>query len=237
MKTLSKILIGASILAVGAGGVAYARGPMGGCGPMGGPQMGGPQMGGPQMGGPQMGGPMMKGAMLEQMFKKLDANGDGAVTREEAVKLVDERFAAIDANKDGVVDKTEVESWIGRRAPAQAVDGFLKRHDLDGDGKVTKAEFEKPFGKIFAVFDRNDDGKVTLDEARQAGPMAMGFAGPGRGGHGMGRHHGGWGMSGPGMGWMQPGAGPMAGPMGGPMGGPQDPAAQPPAPVPPAPAK
>lgn len=200
MKTLSKILIGASLLAVGAGGVAYARGPMAGCGPMGGP---------------------MKGAMVEQMFQKLDADKNGAVTREEAMKLVDERFAKIDADKSGVIDKAEVETWIGRRAPAEAVQAFLDRHDLDGDGKVTKAEFEKPFAKIFAVFDRNDDGKVTLEEARRAGPMGMG--GMGFGGRHHGWHHGGPGMGGHGpMGGGMMGGGMMGGPQGGPMGGPMN---------------
>jgi hypothetical protein len=60
MKTLTKILIGASVLAVAAGGVAYARGPMG--------------CGGPGM-GQGRGGMMMQG-----MF---DRNDDVKVTREE----------------------------------------------------------------------------------------------------------------------------------------------------------
>ncbi|MCE1235120.1 MAG: EF-hand domain-containing protein [Hyphomicrobiales bacterium] len=216
MKTLSKILIGASLLAVTAGGVAWARGPMQGCGAWGGPMMGGP-MGGP-MAGPMMGGPMggpMKDAMIEKIFAALDANKDGVVTLDEAMKLVDERFDKIDANHDGVIDKAEVETWIGRRAPETMVKAFLDRHDLDGDGKITKAEFEKPFKKRFALYDRNDDGKVTMEEAKLAGPMGgmgMGFHGPRHGGHR------GWGMMGPGAGWNMDGFGPMAGPMGGQMG-------------------
>lgn len=194
MKTLTKILIGTGALVVAAGGVAYARGPMG---------CGGPGMG---MG---MDGP---GPMMQRMFDRVDADKDGAVTLKEIVAEADARFDRIDADKNGVIDKAEVESWVGRFAPPQAAAFFLAKHDLDGDGKITKAEWENPVKKRFAIFDRNDDGKVTRDEMQLAAPMrghgrhhaAMGgWGGPGMGGPGMGMGGPGMGMGGPG--WNQPG--------------------------------
>ncbi len=182
MKTLTKILIGASVLAIGAGGVAYARGPMG-------------------CGGPGMGPGFGRAAMMERMFTRFDANKDGTVTLEEFLAGAGTRFTEIDADKSGVVEKTEVETWFGRFAPPQAAAHFLGRHDIDGDGKVTKAEFENPLKKRFALFDRNDDGKVNHEELALAGPMGGGM----RGGWG-GQQGGGWG--GPGQGW---GAGPGMG--------------------------
>jgi hypothetical protein len=194
MKTLTKILIGASVLAVTVGGVAYARGPMG--------------CGGPGM-GQGRGGMMMQG-----MFDRFDTDKNGTVTVEEVLKTVDARFDQVDTDKNGTVDKAEAEGFFGKFAPPQAAQWFLARHDLDGDGKVTKAEFENPMKKRFALFDRNDDGKVTREELALAGPM-MG-RGMGRGPMGGGWHHGpmgGWG-GGPGWqygpGWGPPGAPPQA---------------------------
>ena len=175
MKTLTKILIGAGALAVAATGAAYARGPMG-------------------CDGPGMGG----GRMMQRMFERFDENKDGVVSLEEVLKTADARFDQIDADKNGVVDKTEIDGFFAKFAPPQAAQHFLARHDLDGDGKVTKAEFENPMKKRFALFDRNDDGKVTREELALAGPMR----GPGMRGHGWHGPMGGWG--GPGWGQQPP---------------------------------
>ncbi len=220
MKTLTKTLLAAAALATVAGGYAIAQGMpgpgmggmggmngMAGMGAMPGPMMNG-QMPGP-MGGKMMGRPGDPAAMIDRIFEYLDADKNGVVTLEEAIAKVDARFDEIDANKDGAIDRAEATNWIGRRAPAQMVDHFMGVHDLDGDGKVTKAEWEKPFKKRFALYDRNDDGKITKEEAALAMPP-MGFGHHRHGGHG--HHWGRWGgnagdgqwgqwgmMSGPGM--------------------------------------
>lgn len=100
---------------------------------------------------------------VERMFDMLDADHDGVVTVAEALKRVDDLFDAIDQNKDGALDKSEFDTWFGRANP-EAARFFLVLYDIDGDGKVTRAEFESPEKKRFALFDRNDDGKVTPQE-------------------------------------------------------------------------
>ncbi|TBW40960.1 hypothetical protein EYW49_02045 [Siculibacillus lacustris] len=205
MKTWTKALIGVAALAVTAAGVAHARGPMGACGnpdTMGYGPAWGDHAGGPGMKG-GMAGPHGWGhaQMVDRMFDKLDTDKDGAVTLAEAMAFVDARFDKIDTNHDGVIDRAEIDSWVGRRAP-KAAEHFLAQHDLDGDGKVTKAEFEKPAKKLFALFDRNDDGKVTKDELEKAhAAMPHGPMGPGHGG-----------MMPGGMPWMSPGDAPAAPP-------------------------
>lgn len=141
---------------------------------------------------------------VERMFDRFDTNSDGTVTTEEALSRPLARFADVDADKNGTIDKAELESWMGRRS-ADRADAMIRRFDIDGDGKVTKAEAEKPFLKRFAVFDKNDDGKVTKDEARDAAPAwgmheRMRDRHDGGSHHGRGRHdgpHGGPGMMNP----------------------------------------
>ena len=61
---------------------------------------------------------------------------------------------------------------------------MLKRLDTDQDGKISRAEFDKPMKKRFALLDLNDDGKVTKDEFALAHPDKSLH------GHRHGRHHG-----------------------------------------------
>ena len=110
---------------------------------------------------------------IEQVFEMLDADRDGIVTLAEALKGVGQHFDVVDQNKDGSLDKAEFESWFGRANP-DAARFFQSLYDLDGDGKVTRAEFENPVKKRFALFDRNDDGKVTPEELRYARMLMMG---------------------------------------------------------------
>lgn len=110
---------------------------------------------------------------IEQVFEMLDGDHDGVVTLAEALKGIGQHFDMVDQNKDGTLDAGEFESWFGRANP-EAAQFFLSLYDIDGDGKVTRAEFENPVKKRFALFDRNDDGKVTPDELRFARMLMSG---------------------------------------------------------------
>ncbi|AQW29745.1 EF-hand domain-containing protein [Ralstonia syzygii subsp. celebesensis] len=110
-------------------------------------------------------------------FKKLDTNGDGTVSRDEAKghRWLEEHFDEIDTNHDGQISKDELAAWhkthAGEmRGKMQArLDAKFKAADKNGDGALTQEEMQAGLPKLakhFDEIDANHDGKVTEDEIR-----------------------------------------------------------------------
>ncbi len=82
-----------------------------------GDQPGGPRPEGdgprPGAGGP--GGPGRPGFNPEEMWKRLDQNGDGGISKDEAPEFLKGNFDETDANKDGKLDREEMRSAAERR--------------------------------------------------------------------------------------------------------------------------
>ena len=98
---------------------------------------GGPPPGGPQ-GGPPGGGDVR--ARFDEAFKKMDANGDGKISKEEWVeyrkKEAEEQFSKLDANNAGSIDKAQIEEGMRRL-----------RGQMQGSGGRGGAEgFRRPEG-------------------------------------------------------------------------------------------
>jgi hypothetical protein len=100
-------------------------------------------------------------------FRAADANGDGKLSLEEARKFEHKRvFDLIDYDQNGSISLQEALDI----APGSNR-GKFKEYDLNGDGKVSLAEFEKVQTKKgyvkqrFEAADRDGDGFVTLKEA------------------------------------------------------------------------
>jgi Ca2+-binding EF-hand superfamily protein len=102
------------------------------------------------------------------IFRKIDTNHDGLISKDEAAAARQQLFSRFDRNGDGVIDKDEIASARDAiKTRAEAADARLRnsmqRMDTSGDGKVSADEFRADMA-FFDLADRNGDGKISPDE-------------------------------------------------------------------------
>jgi Ca2+-binding EF-hand superfamily protein len=123
------------------------------------------------------------GRMGERMLGRIDTNGDGMISKAENRAAAEARFARMDANGDGTIGADERGKGMGkwkrgggrggeegaRRDGPRPMDGGMKA-DANGDGVITRAEFDAQNAARFAAMDANKDGKLDKSELPQRGP-------------------------------------------------------------------
>lgn len=127
---------------------------------------------------------------MELVFKALDVDGNGALSKEELSKAAD-ALAKLDRNGDGSVSREEAmpprpgqpgqPQPGGRPEPGQML-AYMMRQDTNGDKAISKEEAGERLKENFEKIDRNGDGKLDETELKQMLERVQGAAAnfPGR---------------------------------------------------------
>jgi Ca2+-binding EF-hand superfamily protein len=101
-------------------------------------------------------------------LQKADADSSGDVTFEEFAAAMKTRLGDADTDKDGKMTVSEIAAAIEKMRAERMARRIVERFDTDGDGMLTAAEIEARQKKMFALLDRNDDGRITANEMQRA---------------------------------------------------------------------
>jgi Ca2+-binding EF-hand superfamily protein len=109
----------------------------------------------------------------EDMFKRMDVNGDKKVTSAEHAQFAETMFKQSDSDGSGKVSAAECEAAQAAHDKNMKIDkkataAHLRLVDTDGDGQISASEnsaFEKT---SFARADKNNDGVLSEDEFEAA---------------------------------------------------------------------
>ncbi len=115
------------------------------------------------------------GGMHGSGMARLDANGDGRISRDELGKMprLAEKFSQMDGNKDGYLVRSEMQAYHERMRPQRAAemqkrfDERFKGADLNKDGKLSKIEVGEKMprmAKSFSWMDEDRDGFLSRKE-------------------------------------------------------------------------
>jgi hypothetical protein len=105
----------------------------------------GMMQGGAMYGGMMFDGPMY-GYMESRMFKDVDTNGDGSISRAEFDAFHAKRFKEMDANGDGKITLDEMKAEHKKILEKARNDRF-DAMDTNHDGKVTREEMNAAMDK------------------------------------------------------------------------------------------
>ena len=119
------------------------------------------------------GGGMMGGLGGMQSLDLADADSNGEITFDEFKKAAGDRFILADVSKDGKVTVEEMAAAIEKMRAEHMAKRMIERFDSDGDGSVTLAEIDNGQKEIYALLDRNDDGKLVKEEMPRRGDVGQ----------------------------------------------------------------
>jgi Ca2+-binding EF-hand superfamily protein len=104
--------------------------------------------------------------LAKEWFLEHDRNHDGYITLDEAMGYEAKRFQRMDSERAGRLREDQYCAGIPttNTAEIQRCQDRFAKIDADGDAYITLDEVQAYYGAILKAADRNQDGKVSLDE-------------------------------------------------------------------------
>lgn len=100
---------------------------------------------------------------VRNLLTESDANGDGKVTRKEFDAHRADIFARLDRNGNNVVSEEDAPRVrVAKRKFTEKLEQVLATADKNGDGKLSRVEWDNPERDIFALIDQDEDGIIIL---------------------------------------------------------------------------
>lgn len=103
--------------------------------------------------------------------QRADTNHDGMVSREEFLAARAAQFDRFDGNHDGYLDSADAAAFPERMARLFPL--VQRIADKDGDGRISRDEFNAMPARGFDRMDANGDGVLEPDEMQQAAQNAQ----------------------------------------------------------------
>jgi Ca2+-binding EF-hand superfamily protein len=132
-----------------------------------------------------------------RMLQRHDADGDGLISLQEFQAASGQMFARLDADGDGRVSAEELataglgpgqadreqRAGAGREGAREERAARMQQHrerrfaamDADGDGQVSRAEFDDAHLERFNAMDANGNGVIDADEAPRRDGSRQGY--------------------------------------------------------------
>jgi|SRR5690348_14251927 Ca2+-binding EF-hand superfamily protein len=106
---------------------------------------------------------------IREFVERYDADKDGRISQQEIDQNRAAWIAEFDTDKDVALTLQEFERlWLKARH-LQMVRAF-QMFDRDGDGKVTLEEYQRPLAEMVEQHDRNGDGVLSKEDRPRRGP-------------------------------------------------------------------
>ena len=113
----------------------------------------------------------------DKHFAKMDANGDGRVTRAEHASAAKQMFTDCDANADGRITAAEMDKTMAKmhgdkydkndKSSAEKI----QMMDKNNDGQLTASEHDAGAEMMFSKMDTDSDGSLTMAEVKEGMKM------------------------------------------------------------------